>query len=213
MCIHRAQKHWAERAQFERKPHTFCQTNIILSQNTWHILLVTPKPTKWMLSHTSVRTGHHAAESREQIWQQLSAPLQSDLGYPGLCTNIHLSAPWPPTLPGMAQPQLLRPACSSASAPSQLQTFPALALYWKALNSKVMIQFLKRKKNYIIQKKKESQFEVKADYLWLRLAQCRSLCLSLAALMMKGVTCNTSLGPWMTFLSLQISPPTWQMLH
>lgn len=125
-----------------KETHTFCQTNIILSQNAWHILLVTPKPTKWMLSHMSVRT---ATESREQIWQQLSAPLQVTWATQGSVQIFTRDGSATASQASMFQ-------CLSTLTASN---FPCSCPLLKGFKFQSNDPILKeKKKNYIIQKKK-----------------------------------------------------------
>lgn len=63
---------------WKKTPHILSNQYNLITKHLTHFA-VTPKPTQWMLSHLSVRTGHHAAESREQIWQQLSAATQGSV--------------------------------------------------------------------------------------------------------------------------------------
>lgn len=89
MCIHGIQKHSAERTEFKKilidfvKP-TLSYHKVILPQNAWHILLIIPKLRKRVLSDITIRTGKLTTQTRQQIWRQLSLPLQTDLRYTGL---------------------------------------------------------------------------------------------------------------------------------
>lgn len=185
MCIHRTQKHWAERAHIEKIP-----TDFVKPRSSYHKCLThfaeNTKTNECVLSCVSIK---------------LDNMQRADLG----AFLLPCDVPW------VAQTQIFTPSLLF-STPGQHPTalnLPSPCPLLEPLNSKITIHLLKRKKAiYIIQKKRSLVLT------WRRrsLPEAGSSDEERQNLEGKLPAMPSLDHGWHSF-PLETSPAIWQMLH
>lgn len=167
MCIHRRRKTEQKEQSLKKSPQILLYQDHLTTKHLTHFADSTK--INRVLSQISVRTGQHATQTRQQMWQQLSPPLQADLSRTGLCslqavTNIHLSVTWPRTLQGWVTHSFSGQHVPVPQHPHsfKLSFLCPLLKDFKLQNNDPNPK--EKKKIITSSRKKKSQFDVKADY-------------------------------------------------